>query len=342
MTASDASGAPSTLDLPDLLDTLGVGYARISVTGRILEASRGFARVFGFSGPEDVVDTSVLALLPEDMSWEWVLEELRQIALNRRTQGIDVDVRRVDGSLVTIRGLGRITFADGRIVIEGILREITDGLFARANAHEAGARERRRVVEAIHDDLGQLLTALTVQATTNLRRLTMDDEPCRSCREAALRTRELAQRALDQARSLSHVPPPAPSTDDLAEALAAVCHEAEELLDLDVDVHLDSAWPGGASPTAPHLTRIAREAITNAVRHGGASRVEIRLDAEGGALWRFAATDNGAGLIGDVSPGIGVGLMEHRASLIDGTLDLISAPGGGASVVVTFPRRMNP
>ena len=83
-----------------------------------------------------------------------------------------------------------------------------------------------------------------------------------------------------------------------------------------------------------HLYRITQEAISNAVRHGRASCVDITLEQEAGRL-TLTILDNGRGLPppgGRRPEGQGLRIMAHRARMIGGQLEVASAASGGTRV----------
>jgi signal transduction histidine kinase len=85
---------------------------------------------------------------------------------------------------------------------------------------------------------------------------------------------------------------------------------------------------------ATHLYRIVQEAVSNAIRHGGARNIRIALDEEDGQTV-LQIEDNGTGLPCDLlqTPGIGLRAMRYRAGLIGGRLDVGPGPDGGTLVV---------
>jgi signal transduction histidine kinase len=91
---------------------------------------------------------------------------------------------------------------------------------------------------------------------------------------------------------------------------------------------------------ATHAYRIAAEALTNAVRHSGATRIELDLGADRDALW-IVVRDDGAGLPDEARPGShGLPSMRNRAETIGAALDLAPGPDGrGTIVTLSLPLR---
>jgi signal transduction histidine kinase len=87
---------------------------------------------------------------------------------------------------------------------------------------------------------------------------------------------------------------------------------------------------------AIHLYRIAQEAVTNAIKHSSATRIDVQLVANGSDLV-LGVHDNGGGLDpGDRSGrGMGLRIMQYRAGAIGGSLAVQRRPTGGTSVVCT-------
>lgn len=94
---------------------------------------------------------------------------------------------------------------------------------------------------------------------------------------------------------------------------------------------------------ATHLYRIAQEAISNAVRHGKAKRLDLSLSERGGIL-TLTVEDDGEGLPEhwEAHKGLGTGIMAHRAAMIGGTLTLEPALTGGTILTCSLPRNPPP
>jgi two-component system CheB/CheR fusion protein len=89
---------------------------------------------------------------------------------------------------------------------------------------------------------------------------------------------------------------------------------------------------------ALQLYRIAQEALNNAIKHGHASQVMIKLAAEE-PIQSLTVQDDGVGfdVAGDHGSGMGLGIMRYRARMIGGTLSVESTSGKGTTVTCRFP-----
>jgi signal transduction histidine kinase len=90
---------------------------------------------------------------------------------------------------------------------------------------------------------------------------------------------------------------------------------------------------------ATHLYRIAQEAVSNAIRHGKATRIEIALTKTPERI-SVAISDNGIGMPPDAttSKGMGLRIMQYRAGMIGGTLAVQPDLDGGTGVICSLQR----
>jgi signal transduction histidine kinase len=211
------------------------------------------------------------------------------------------------------------------LLLGGVVRELRGSWAARAAV--ALSDQRRRIARDLHDGLAQEL-AFVVARSRVLARRADDDELWSVC--------WAAERALDESRRAI-----AALTSDDDEALhIALAHTAEAVagrLGTAVTLELDERIevPG---ETKEALLRIAREAITNAARHGAATRVHVRLSAEDTV--RMRVSDNGRGFDAAATPAPGrLGLtgMRERAAALGGELTVSSRGAGGTDVEVVLP-----
>lgn len=206
---------------------------------------------------------------------------------------------------------------------EGRLRELGRQL---VSAHE---EERARVSRELHDEAGQSLTALRIHL--ELLQGNLGGDGARQVREAV----GIVEATMDRIRFLAaDLRPPALDTLGLDGALEGYCRAFERRTRMPV------RYVGGEVPDLPDAVRLSlyrflQEALTNAVKHAGASEVRVRLAGHGGTA-RLSVEDDGRGFdpsslpAADDRPHIGLAGMRERLELLGGTLDIDSAPGRGA------------
>ena len=199
--------------------------------------------------------------------------------------------------------------------------------------------ERLRIAREVHDVVAHAMVAINVQAGVAAHRLDKDPEQARSALRAI---KDTSGEALSDLRATLGVlrgedgdapVRPAAGLGDLDE-LAAGLRGAGVRVELDVaDV--------GELPAAVHAAgyRIVQEALTNALRHAGATQVRVRVERDAGAV-RLEVADDGAGAAANgAGDGTGSGLrgMRERAAALGGSFEAGPADGGGWRVAATLP-----
>lgn len=204
----------------------------------------------------------------------------------------------------------------------------------------AQEEERRRIAQDFHDHSGQIVTALIIQLDQLAADVGAKNKPLAADLQ---RIRGLADQFLDDLRKLIYDLRP-PVLDDLGLVpavrwyLESYVRPAGAEVDLKVD-DLSARLPQELETVA---FRIFQEAVTNVLRHAGASRMEIRLNRKGGWL-TVMVRDNGMGFDpdggGDSQERRSLGLhgMRERAQLVDGSVQILSAPGVGTTVLARLP-----
>lgn len=198
---------------------------------------------------------------------------------------------------------------------------------------EREALLRRRIAAELHDDLGQVVTGLQLSLGVIAAR-TADLPP--EVRSEVERAQRWVMRAHRASRSLAH--------DLNALVLHEGLHEALETLarELPQDLCRVSVAPGAVDALGPErahdVHRVVQEAVTNAVRHGLATRIDVTLACTPDEV-RLTVEDDGLGFVtGQVTPGLGLEGMRYRAKRIGGVLTVHSTPDVGTRVVLAWPR----
>ena len=190
--------------------------------------------------------------------------------------------------------------------------------------------ERRRLERNLHDGAQQHLVAIQVRRSLVevLARHDLD-----KAMAAIAELKGDADEALATLRDLAHgIYPPLLAERGLRDALQA--HARKLTLPVSVDADGISRY---AQDTEAAVYFCCLEALQNAQKYSGATRVEVSLRAENGTL-RFVVGDDGRGFDATAAGrGAGVTNMRDRLDALGGTLELVSAPGQGARVIGSLP-----
>jgi len=194
--------------------------------------------------------------------------------------------------------------------------------------------ERSRIARELHDTLLQGLSGVTMQLQAVWTRLAPSREKdfLHEIIQDAARCSTEARQSLLGLRSAGATPLEFP------QKLAASCRESNAGERLELVLDLDAVSLASMPDAEFQLLRIAREAVSNAVQHADATRMEVQLRARKSEL-HLSLTDNGKGFDPSVPHFGHFGLvgMRERASEIGAQLDIASQPGSGVRVSVRLP-----
>ncbi|MCX4454495.1 histidine kinase [Streptomyces sp. NBC_01728] len=217
------------------------------------------------------------------------------------------------------------------------VEELTE---TRAGAIAAHGAELRRIERDLHDGTQARLVALSMRI--GIAKRAYEREP-----ETALRLLEDAQSQAEEALTeLRHVVrgihPPILTDRGLAGAVRALAASSGLDVTVVVDGLEDGARSGSRAPAAVEAAAyfVVAESLTNAAKHSGSERAEVRLVRNRGGL-SVRVADEGRGGAGDTSQAFGSGRagggsglpgMRRRVAALDGTL-LMTSPVGGPTVI---------
>ena len=208
---------------------------------------------------------------------------------------------------------------------EELRRRIAELSAGRAGIVQAVDRERRRIERDLHDGVQQRLVALAVLLGRARRRpdpraaAELLAQAHREAEEVLVELREVAWRAYPTA--LDHL--------GLTEALAAVAERAG--IPVHLDLRVDRPLP---QPVETAAYFVVSEAVTNAVKHSGARRIDVAV-ARHDAGVAIRVCDDGGGGADPAGGGLsGLGL---RVAALDGTLTVHSPAGGPTEITVEMP-----
>ena len=212
------------------------------------------------------------------------------------------------------------------------------------SAHVLAAREheRIRIAQEIHDDLGGNLTAIKIDLDWLGRHLSDDD----SVLLEKIRTiDQLVDRTIESIRRMSRDLRPGIMDFGIVAAIEWEAGEFSKRLGIPCEVAWTQEDIELEQDAAVAVFRIFQEALTNIAKHGRASHVWVRLDANAadgqsqGQL-ELEVRDNGRGIApSDTAKfnSFGIRGMIERAGLLDGKLTVSGAPGEGTTVRLSIP-----
>jgi len=210
------------------------------------------------------------------------------------------------------------------------LRRLSAGIMANQE------KERSAIARELHDELGQVLTALRMDSVWMQQRLMKSDA---KASERALTMCRLIDKNIEDVRGMAFRLRPGVLDDlGLVDALDWYTTDFERRTEI-ICVFEYEKIPSLSETVATAAYRITQEAITNVARHAFASRVEVMLKAQNATLILEVA-DDGCGFYSpdlSDSEGLGIAGMRERAALVNGTLEVVSQPEKGTRVCFKVP-----
>jgi PAS domain S-box-containing protein len=320
-----------------ILETVGALVTVLDPDGRIVQFNRACELTTGYAF-EEVRGKRIwdFFLLPEEV------DRFKQVFSRLSVDELPTDYQ---SHWVTRHGTQRLIAwsstmlpgSDGTpsyIIATGI--DITEREQLERALLNISAREQRRIGQDLHDGLGQHLTGIAFMAKVHEEKLAEKQiadaadaaKIVRLVNEAIHKTRELARGLL----------PVVADAHGLMSALQLWAAEVEDLFGIRCRFECETPVLIHDDAMATHLYHIAQEAVNNAIKHGHARNILIRLDAEN--RWgTLLVTDDGAG-IPDYRPnsqGMGLHIMSYRAGVIGGRLEIKSNGDRGTSISCMFP-----
>lgn len=205
----------------------------------------------------------------------------------------------------------------------------------------AALEERARLARELHDSVTQALFSMTLHARAAQLALAREGIPTNGPVGQGIRQLlDLTHGALAEMRALIfELRPGALSEEGLAVALRKHAAAVSAREGLAIDVEADDERCGLDPAAEEHLYRLSQEALHNVVKHATATHVLIRVRKDGHRQLTLEIVDNGAGFDPDeVAPGhLGLGTMADRARQVGGSVEIISAPGGGTTILARVP-----
>jgi len=227
-----------------------------------------------------------------------------------------------------------VVYRDNEVL--GIVRDITKRKQLEREILEISNREQRRIGQDLHDSLSQHLTGIGFMAKV-LERRAASGAPLdpSDVREIV----DLIDQSITMTRSFARwLNPIELQADGLMHALGKLAENVKKIFGVSSTFVCDEPIYITDSEVAINLYRIVQEALNNAVKHGKADYIVVSL-ARKGPQCELRVKDNGVGIgrAKEHGRGMGLSIMQYRASMIEAFLDIKSGAGGGTELVCCFP-----
>jgi PAS domain S-box-containing protein len=315
--------------------------------GTYLSINRAAEKLSGYSR-EEIIGHNFKEFVPPEHA-RYVRDSFWKKLAQQGETTYEVDVIAKDGRRVPIEVSSRAIYENGELVgVQGMARDITERKLAQDALQmfsrqliEAQEDERRRIARELHDQIGQILTAVKMNLHT-VQQFCQGSEAGSYVKDNI----EAVDQALRLVRDLSvDLRPPILDDLGLTTALRWYVDRYTKRTGLSVDVLID--LPDENERFSRDLEtacfRIAQEALTNVVRHAKATHVVVRLSRDAEALL-LTVKDDGVGF--DVErlrtraprvATLGLISMQERAHAAGGTIELDSAPASGTEIRFSLP-----
>ena len=344
--------------LQAILNTAADAIVTVDQRGKIDSVNPATETLFDF-GRDELIGKSISLLMPsifhsdgEEQGSDLIQKELTRILGNPR----EALARRKDGSFLPVDlSISRV---DHLGLYTGILRDITVRKQLQAHILEIATDEQSRIGQELHDGTQQELTGLSLYAGTaseilgnatrsnpqeNAEWILKEKDYLRLKQTVAKLSQGLTD-ANQHVHQLSHgIMPVQIDAEGLRSALAELADATNEQQNIRCSFDFSGFGEIANKSIATQLYRIAQESLNNALKHGRANEILISLSLKTKQIV-LEVCDNGIGFDPFLSPnasttesGLGLRIMEYRASILGGDLQVKRNSGQGTTVRCTIP-----
>ena len=327
-----------------VMETMEAGVLVLDLQGRILDVNPAFERIMGTSAKQ--------ASGREAADICRSVPEFAKACADRDAAHTEFSVKTDDGMRVfeaffspladrrgTLRGtlMGRLA-----MIYEITAKKKEQQRYLEQQRRLAAAHEKERMARDLHDNLGQILGFINLQAQGIRQELvtagvdTVSDKLDRLV-EVTQAAHDEIRAYIKSARSIS-----SSDSDFLASLRSDILHFEERTgIPTELFTNFDLAEIDLAPQAQLHLLSIAKEALNNVQKHSGANHAELSLSLDKGIML-LSIEDDGQGFnVSEKSSGtgktFGLSIMKERAAEIGAELTVESAPGKGCRVALTLP-----
>jgi len=217
-----------------------------------------------------------------------------------------------------------------------VIRDITEEKMLEREVLEISSTERKKIGNDLHDGLGQILTGISFMSSALINNLASSKHPSLNIAE---NIESQAKKAISMMKDiLRGLCPVTEDPDGLTMALENLASTVTCIYRIKCTFSSRSCVQVDNYDVSNNLYLIAREAVTNAIKHSGGTAIEISLESVEDGL-ALKITDNGIGFSEKMnnynSLGQGLRTMKYRVSLLGGDIEFISEANNGTGTTVS-------
>lgn len=309
-------------------------------TRRMIYLSPGYQKLWGrtslYQSPQDWL----AHIAPEDRERVWEAAQTKQ---STGEYDLVYRIRRPDGSIRWIHDRAfPVRDESGEVCrVAGIADDITERKMIEKELIEISDREQCRFGQDLHDGLCQHLAGIEYLTQSLKASLAEKSHPeADQAAQIAMLIGQASAHAHDLSRGLSPVPLEA---GGLMSALQELAATTERLFRVRCELRSDGKVLIHDNAAATHLYRIAQEAVSNAIKHGKARCMVINLARD--RDWTVLSIKNDGAELPENQPGnVGLGgrIMNFRAGMIGGVIEMRHAPDRQPMVVCSIHNTFSP
>jgi two-component system, LuxR family, sensor kinase FixL len=325
-----------------IFDTSLDAMITINEKAIIKSVNKSTEKMFGYS-EDELVGNNVKMLIPfpynihHDNYIRNYLKtgEKKIIDRRREIQGL-----KKDGTIFPIDlGVTEVVW-EGNRIFTGVIRDLSSRRVLEQRLIEIGNEERRRIGRDLHDGLGQMLTGIRMLTENLARKLQANALPAAGeVQEIAEMLKEADQYTRTLSRGMVQI-----DIDKvgLNAAIQNLCKQTTKMTGTKCFITGDNEIEIENHTMAIHIYRIIQEAISNAVKHGKAGNITVRLSRN---MYHTSVSidDDGTGFdpAEKEIQGIGLQIMNYRAAMMGGVFEIIRTDEATTRVRCIIPNNMN-